>query len=597
MKKFFSCLVSLALLNLTGIFSGFIGSANAADDSKPYYTVTVDGQTSETTYEKQDGTPEFLDDFFGYICGEELRGKTVEANFYGKGSVWNLSGDCEHEYLYTFFQNHALPNAKITLNNLNIKTYDTKFNFQVQDPSYRSEIIFKNCKIDNNFQMIQVGGAGPQHEIDIAFDSCEFTNKFYYTGVAFGKLTFNNCKNIGRVNANTFGMRDREEYVLTITNSTFADNCTNLNPDGVKYPQYYKDGGNALVYGNGFSKIVFENNSWESTGEKIFVNGYNSDWPGSPPPLQIAGMKGKPMFANEASAVNYTLTSDAPSTGMVLFAAYTYSVVTDYYVKTILGNETTLEKVGTETKVEEFKKYDENGNLIGENIEGIGNVSINAEESKVYNGETYNYFTENDPLYSQVENQNKLNAEMKWDNNSNVLHLNYIREVVVPHTAATFSAKANLNGEKATGTEYTFVLKNSNGETIQTKSTTDGEVAFDEMNFFDSGSQQFTITQLAKDDSGIVYDDSVFTANVVVTKSDNGLTSYVYYEKDGKIYEGVPTFENKTVETPAEEPGGDIQSKIKNKLSLLLWTAYAFATAATATLAYILLNQLKNIKL
>ena len=135
-----------------------------------------------------------------------------------------------------------------------------------------------------------------------------------------------------------------------------------------------------------------------------------------------------------------------------------------------------------------------------------------------------------------------------------------------------FGASKVLNGDRelAEG-EFTFELKNADGEVLQTgTNNADGSVVFsDPVEFDKAGEYTFTVSErLPEDDDpsaegiqkdGVTYDETVYTATVNVADVDeNGvydgvLTASVSYGNDGKL----PSFTNtyvKPAEPAPEEP-------------------------------------------
>lgn len=135
-----------------------------------------------------------------------------------------------------------------------------------------------------------------------------------------------------------------------------------------------------------------------------------------------------------------------------------------------------------------------------------------------------------------------------------------------------FGASKVLNGDRELSEgEFTFELKNADGEVLQTATNNaDGSVVFsDPVEFDKAGEYTFTVSErLPEDDDpsaegiqkdGVTYDETVYTATVNVADVDeNGvydgvLTASVSYGNDGKL----PSFTNtyvKPAEPAPEEP-------------------------------------------
>lgn len=109
-----------------------------------------------------------------------------------------------------------------------------------------------------------------------------------------------------------------------------------------------------------------------------------------------------------------------------------------------------------------------------------------------------------------------------------------------------------LDGKKPKDGMFEFVLKDEDGKILQ-KQTNDGDtVTFDTLSFDKSGTYNYTIMEKVGDDKNIRYDDTVYEVEIKVTRQKN-YNAEVYYEKDGRSYNGTPVFENETVEKPGKD--------------------------------------------
>ena len=86
--------------------------------------------------------------------------------------------------------------------------------------------------------------------------------------------------------------------------------------------------------------------------------------------------------------------------------------------------------------------------------------------------------------------------------------------------AVTIKAEKKLEGNTLKGEDFTFQLKDENGNVVATaKNDAEGKVRFDFL-LEKAGEYTYTISELAGDDNHIIYDDNAYTVTVVVT--DNG---------------------------------------------------------------------------
>lgn len=132
----------------------------------------------------------------------------------------------------------------------------------------------------------------------------------------------------------------------------------------------------------------------------------------------------------------------------------------------------------------------------------------------------------------------------------------YTEEAADPAPASVkLAAEKVMDGQYPRGSAFTFVLKDTSGNTVQTVHNRDGLIEFDTLTFDREGTYIYTITETAGNDSKIDYDDTVYKATVTVTEGEDGYSVTVAHEKDGTSYQLLPRFVNKTKGTnPPDEP-------------------------------------------
>ena len=128
----------------------------------------------------------------------------------------------------------------------------------------------------------------------------------------------------------------------------------------------------------------------------------------------------------------------------------------------------------------------------------------------------------------------------------------------------TGQAMLNINGAKkldvASGNnapditdKYTFTLTGSDGAPMPATTTAtndaDGTVAFEKVEYTESGAHDYEIAEVKGDDSTITYDDTVFTVHVNVV--DNTQTGSLDASDWSYGENGSPVFHNTYTEPPA----------------------------------------------
>lgn len=112
----------------------------------------------------------------------------------------------------------------------------------------------------------------------------------------------------------------------------------------------------------------------------------------------------------------------------------------------------------------------------------------------------------------------------------------------------TITAQKTLDGSVATGSDYSFILKDESGNVIQTVQNNGGNITFATLTFSETGTYTYTLSEVVGTDSTINYDTTVYRIMVDVTKSGD-YKATVSYEKDGMAYSRTPVFANTTKPT------------------------------------------------
>ncbi len=140
------------------------------------------------------------------------------------------------------------------------------------------------------------------------------------------------------------------------------------------------------------------------------------------------------------------------------------------------------------------------------------------------------------------------------------------REAETKNLIAVLRANVTLDNKEPKDNQFTFILKDKDGNVVQTVKNSKSKVTFDPITFSKEGTYVYTISQSTKTDSSktskvasnnpfavyadeptvINVDNSVYKETITVVKKDGKLTATAKIEKDGKPVEGVPTFKNVT---------------------------------------------------
>ncbi len=110
----------------------------------------------------------------------------------------------------------------------------------------------------------------------------------------------------------------------------------------------------------------------------------------------------------------------------------------------------------------------------------------------------------------------------------------------------TLRATKDLHGRTLGAGEFSFELRDADGEVVQTASNDAyGEILFETITFDTEGTFVYTMNEIVGADKNIKYDESVYTATITVTAAADGklTATTVITDADGNVV--VPVFRNK----------------------------------------------------
>ncbi len=107
------------------------------------------------------------------------------------------------------------------------------------------------------------------------------------------------------------------------------------------------------------------------------------------------------------------------------------------------------------------------------------------------------------------------------------------------------NATKTMDGKTPENGAFTFVIKDSDGNVVETVSNTDAVVSFSDLVFEETGVYTYTVSEVKGTDKKITYDTTKYTVIVTVTQ-DGDLVADVAYQKNGKAYDGELVFANVT---------------------------------------------------
>ena len=235
----------------------------------------------------------------------------------------------------------------------------------------------------------------------------------------------------------------------------------------------------------------------------------------------------------------------------------------------------------TEAESGEKTPYTKEIAYVGSATDGVKKVVPNEKGELIVSlaGDDYLVFYGlDDGVQYKVNEADNSDYETISENEQGVIsHENGMVNVIFTNTyiakagSITVTAEKTLDGKEPEGSNFTFLLKDENGNVIQSKSNNGKVIVFDPLSFNQEGVYVYYIVEQTGS-SGIVYDSSVYKATVTVTKQNDYCAS-VSYEKDGEAYDGIPAFANITNSKPDVQPTGDSGA-------MGLWSAFLIAFSA-----------------
>ena len=284
---------------------------------------------------------------------------------------------------------------------------------------------------------------------------------------------------------------------------------------------------------------------------------------------------------DKAGVYTYTLTEEIGNAGGVTYdtASYTVTItVTDgkdgklyAQVHYSIGDEVTeaipvfhnsykADKVGVQISADKnlankvmvggefsFELKDENGNILQATNDAEGNIlfdTIEYTEVGTYKYTLYEVagdidgITYDDTVYTITvtvtdDGNGYLNAEVEYSAEELVFNNSYKADKV----EVQISADKNLANKEMVGGEFSFELKDENGNILQATNDAEGNILFDTIEYTEVGRYEYTLYEVAGNIDGITYDETVYTITVTVTDDGNGyLNAEVEYSAEELVF-------------------------------------------------------------
>lgn len=188
-----------------------------------------------------------------------------------------------------------------------------------------------------------------------------------------------------------------------------------------------------------------------------------------------------------------------------------------------------------------------------------------------------------------------LSVAHKVDNDANAV--GFTNSYAPAATSVTLGASKVLNGKSLEDGEFSFALEGEDGTQLTAGNDANGMVVFPAIQYSETGTYQYTLSEVKGSETGVTYDEAAYAVTVAVEDDDEGsLVATVSYE-GGKA----PVFNNTYQEPEGPAAADDPVSFVKAAVSgaaktgdNLLGIAGAIAAAAAVAAAVAVLSRRKR---
>lgn len=188
-----------------------------------------------------------------------------------------------------------------------------------------------------------------------------------------------------------------------------------------------------------------------------------------------------------------------------------------------------------------------------------------------------------------------LSVAHKVDNDANTV--GFTNSYTPAATSVTLGASKVLNGKSLDAEEFAFVLTDEGGEQVTATNDVNGMVVFPAIQYSETGTYQYTLSEVKGSETGVTYDEAAYAVTVAVEDDGEGsLVATVSYE-GGKA----PVFNNTYQEPEGPAAADDPVSFVKASVSgaaktgdNLLGIAGAIAAVAAVAAAVAVLSRRKK---
>ena len=159
---------------------------------------------------------------------------------------------------------------------------------------------------------------------------------------------------------------------------------------------------------------------------------------------------------------------------------------------------------------------------------------------------------------------------------------------VIGEGSVTVQASKYVDGSEEVEGVYTFVLLDEAGNIVASAQNKGNSIVFETLKYNKAGEYVYYLLEQKGSEELMKYDDSIYKISVVVAEKDGKYMPELSYEREGIAYEGLPMFNNETIDPEIISPDtGDSSQR-------LLWLGVMLA--GMVAIGYVLLSSRRKAK-
>lgn len=188
-----------------------------------------------------------------------------------------------------------------------------------------------------------------------------------------------------------------------------------------------------------------------------------------------------------------------------------------------------------------------------------------------------------------------LSVTHKVDNDANAV--GFTNSYAPAATSVTLGASKVLNGKSLEDGEFSFALEGEDGTRLTAGNDANGMVAFPAIQYSETGTYQYTLSEVKGSETGVTYDEAAYAVTVAVEDDgEGGLVATVSYE-GGKAPVFSNTYQEPEGPAAADDPVSFVKAAVSGAAKTgdnLLGIAGAVAVVAAVAAAVAVLSRRKK---